>query len=181
MARITIPTRDDAPAASKPTLDAVHAQLGRVPNFFRVAATSPAVLSAHSAMNQALGKVLDLRLRERIALTVAGVNGCEYCDAAHSFTGENFAKLTPQEIALARDGRSAEAKADAALHFARKVAESRGKVSDNDIAAVRAAGFSEAEMVEIVAVVAANFFTNLINNVVQTDVDFPLPGAALAA
>jgi uncharacterized peroxidase-related enzyme len=174
MARINIPTRDDAPAASKLTLDAVNAQLGRVPNFFRVAAISPAVLNAHGAMNQALGKALDLKTREEIALTVAGVNGCEYCDAAHSFTGHSFAKLPPRDIALARTGQANDPKTAAALRFARLVAETRGKVSDEDLAAVRSAGFDDAEIVEIVAVVAANFFTNLINNVVQTDVDFPV-------
>jgi uncharacterized peroxidase-related enzyme len=173
MSRIHIPTRDEAPAAAQPTLDAVNAQLGRVPNFFRVIANSPAVLAAHGAMGQALGKALDLKTRERIALTVAGVNGCEYCDAAHSYTGYNFAGLSPAEIALARVGGASEPKAAAAVAFAKRIAETRGKVDDADIDAVRAAGFDDARIVEIVAVVAENFFTNLVNNVARTDVDFP--------
>jgi uncharacterized peroxidase-related enzyme len=173
MSRIGIPTRDEAPEAAKPILDAVNAQLGRVPNFFRAISTSPAVLSAHGAMGQALGRTLDLKTRERIALAVAAVNGCEYCDAAHSYTAYNFAHLSPAEIALARTGGSQDPKAAAAVAFARKVAQARGKVTDADLEEVRAAGFDDARIVEIVAVVAENFFTNLINNVVRTDVDFP--------
>ena len=181
MSRIKIPTRDEAPAAAKPTLDAVNAQLGRVPNFFLAIATSPAVLAAHGAMGQALGKALDVKTRERIALAVAAVNGCEYCNAAHSYTGYNFAHLSPEEIALARAGKAGEPKAAAAVAFARRVAETRGKVEDADLDAVRAAGFDDARILEIVALVAENFFTNLINNVVCTDVDFPTIEAPLQA
>ena len=173
MSRINIPTRDEAPAAAKATLDAINAQLGRVPNFYRALSTSPAVLTALTAQSQALGKVLDARLRERIALTVADVNGCEYCDAAHSFIALNMARLSPAEIDRARQGVSDDDKAQAAVGFARKIAETRGKVADEDIAEVRAAGFDDSQIVEIVALVAENFFTNLVNNVVRTEVDFP--------
>lgn len=173
MSRITIPTRDEAPVAAKPILDAVNAQLGRVPNFFRAIATSPAVISAHAAMGQALGHALDVKTRERIALAVASVNGCDYCDAAHGYTAYNFARLSPEEVELARTGTSGEPKAAAAVAFARRVAETRGKVSDADLQEVRAAGYDDARIVEIVALVAENFFTNLVNNVVRTDVDFP--------
>jgi AhpD family alkylhydroperoxidase len=71
-----------------------------VPNFFRVLSNSPAVINAHAALNQGLGKALDLKTRERIALAVAAVNGCEYCDAAHTFTGYTFAKLSKEEVDL---------------------------------------------------------------------------------
>ncbi|MDF8331721.1 carboxymuconolactone decarboxylase family protein [Novosphingobium cyanobacteriorum] len=173
MSRIATPAPEDAPEASQTTLSAIAAKLGRVPNFFRVLSNSPSALDAHSALSQVLGKALDAKTRERIALAVAAVNGCEYCDAAHTFTGFNFAKLSREEIDLARKGSSADARAAAAAHFARTVAEARGKVAQAEIDAVRAAGFSEAQIVEIVATVAENFFTNLINNVAGTEVDFP--------
>ena len=144
-----------------------------MPNFFRVLSNSPAVINAHAALNQGLGKALDLKTRERIALAVAAVNGCEYCDAAHSFTGFTLAKLSREEVEFARQGTSADPHAAAVTAFARKVAEARGKVTADDLAAIREAGFSESQIVEIVAVVAENFFTNLINNVAGTEVDFP--------
>ncbi|MCM2293957.1 carboxymuconolactone decarboxylase family protein [Allorhizobium sp. BGMRC 0089] len=173
MSRISIPEPHLAPEASQPTLNTITAKLGRVPNFFRVLSNSPAVIGAHAALNQGLSKALDVRTRERIALAVAAVNGCEYCNAAHTFTGYTFSKLSREEIERARQGTSEEPKAAAALAFARKVAETRGKVSQADIDAVREAGFTDAQIIEISAVVAENFFTNLINNVAATDVDFP--------
>lgn len=173
MSRITIPEPAAAPAGSQATLEVINGKLGRVPNFFRVLSNSPAVINAHAALNQGLGKTLDVKTRERIALVVAAVNGCEYCDAAHTFTGYTFAKLSREEVDLARRGTSADDHAAAAAGFARKVAEARGKVTADDLAAIREAGFSEGQIIEIVAVVAENFFTNLINNVAETEVDFP--------
>lgn len=173
MSRITILEPAEAPAGSWATLEVINGKLGRVPNFFRVRSNSPAVIDAHAALNQGLGKALDLKTRERIALAVAAVNGCEYCDAAHTFAGYTFAKLSREEVDLARRGTSDEPRAAAATAFARKVAESRGKVTADDLAAIRDAGFSEGQIIEIVSVVAENFFTNLINNVAGTEVDFP--------
>lgn len=181
MSRITIPSRDLAPAASQPILDAVNKQLGVVPNLFRVMALSPAALAGHAGLSGALTKALDLKTRERIAIATAQVNGCDYCLSAHTYLGLNLVKLTPEEIALNRKGSSSDAKAHAAVRFAAKVAQTRGKVADADIAAVKLAGFSEAQIIEIVAVVVENFLTNLINNVAQTEIDFPVFHTAEAA
>ena len=174
MSRLTISARDDVPEASKPALDAVEKQLGSVPNMFRLIASSPAALQGFAANNTALSKVLDLKTRERIALAVAQVNGCDYCLSAHTYLGLNLAKISPQEVALNRKGASDDAKANAAVHFAVKVAKERGHVGSADIQAVRDAGFSEAQVVEIIAVVVENFFTNLLNIVADTDIDFPI-------
>ena len=181
MSRIAIPTREAAPVASQPILDAVNKQLGVVPNLFRLVSTSPAALAGMTSLSGALTKALDVKTRERIALAVAQVNGCDYCLSAHSYLGLNLAKISAEEIALNRKGASGDAKADAAVRFAARVAETRGKVKDADIAAVKLAGFTEAQVVEIVAVVAENFLTNLINNVAETDIDFPVVRAAEAA
>lgn len=180
MARLPIPTRDTAPAASQPLLDAVHAKLGVIPNMFRLIAHSPAGLEGVLGLNGALGKTLDVRTRERIALAVAAVNGCDYCMSAHTYLGLNLAKLDEAELAANRRGRSNDAKADAAVAFARKVAETRGKVGAADVSAVKLAGYTDAQVVEIVLVVAENFLTNLINNVGETDIDFPVVRAEAA-
>jgi uncharacterized peroxidase-related enzyme len=180
MTRIAVPAADAVPEASKPILDAVNKQLGSVPNMFRVLALSPAALQGFAANNAALGKALDVRTRERIALAVAGVNGCDYCASAHSYIGLNLAKLSPEEIALNQKGASGDAKADVAVRFAVKIVRERGHVADADVAAVRAAGFSDAEIVEIVAVAAENVFTNLLNIVAGTPIDFPVVRAVAA-
>jgi uncharacterized peroxidase-related enzyme len=181
MSRLTIPALDDEPQASKPILDAVHKQLGVVPNLFRLIATSPAALEGFAANNGALAKTLDARTRERIALAVAQVNGCDYCLSAHSYLALNLAKISPQEVALNRNGESGDPKAGAAVRFATKVVRERGHVTDADIEAVRTAGFSEGQIVEIVAVVAENCFTNFLNEVAKTDIDFPVVRAAEVA
>lgn len=181
MSRISIPTRDEAPAASQPILNAVNAQLGVVPNLFRLVALSPAALNAMTSLSGALAKALDVKTRERLAIATAQVNGCDYCLSAHTYLGLNLARLSPDEIALNRGGASSDPRADAAVRFGKKVAESRGKVAAADLDAVRSAGFTDAQIIEIVTVVAENFLTNLINNVAETDIDFPVSLTALAA
>lgn len=174
MSRLPIPAVEHALPAAQPLLAAVHQQLGVVPNLMKLVGNSPAALEGYLALNGALAKgYLDVRLRERIALTVAELNGCDYCLAAHSYLATNLAKLDAAEVDAARDGRSADAKADAALRFARRVVESRGQVSDAELAALHASGFGPGEVVEIVLNVALNLLTNYVNNVAATEVDFP--------
>lgn len=181
MSRLTIPAREDAPLKSQLLLDAVEKQLGVVPNLFRLVGSSTAALEGYLGLNSALGRTLDAKTRERIALAVAQANGCDYCLSAHTYLGLNLAKIDDAEIALNRAGHSGDAKADAALVFARKVIDTRGRVSDADLAAVRLAGFSEPQVIEIVASVALNVLSNYVNNVAQTDIDFPVVLAAQAA
>jgi uncharacterized peroxidase-related enzyme len=181
MSRFTIPTRDSAPSASQPILDAVNAQLGVIPNLFRLVAQSPAALAGMTGLSGALGKTLDVKTRERIAIATAEVNGCDYCLSAHNYLGLNLAKISPEEIALNRKGASGDAKADAAVRFAAKVAQTRGKVGAEDLAAVRKAGYSDAQIIDVIATVGENFLTNLFNNVAQTEIDFPVIQADKAA
>ena len=181
MPRLTVPARHDVPADSKPILDTVEKQLGVVPNMFRLIASSPAALQGYTANNAALARTLDVKTRERIALAVAQVNGCDYCLSAHTYLGLNLAKISGEEIALNRMGRSGDPKADVAVRFAASIARERGRVADADIEAVRKAGFSDGQIVEIIAVAAENVFTNLLNVVAGTEIDFPVVRAAEAA
>ncbi|SER16184.1 uncharacterized peroxidase-related enzyme [Nitrosomonas sp. Nm51] len=176
MSRIHTPASiNDAPQASKDALEAVNKQLGSVPNLFRIVANSPQTLEGYLGLNGALGKgALSAQTRERIALAVAQINGCNYCLAAHSYLGANLARLNRAEIEAARRGTSSNAKAAAAVEFAVKIAGNRGAVSDGDLQAVRDAGYSDAEIVEIIGNVALNTLTNYINEVLGTEIDFPV-------
>jgi uncharacterized peroxidase-related enzyme len=174
MSRLSIPTVDTSPEASRPLLAAVKQSLGVVPNLMKLVGHSPAALEGYLALNGALAKgQLDAKLRERIALAVAEYNGCDYCLSAHDYLGRNVARLSQGELDAARDFHSEDPRAAAALRFARRVAELHGRVSDADLAALRDAGFDEAGTVEIVVTVALNVLTNYVNNVAQTDIDFP--------
>jgi len=176
MSRIPTPaTIDDAPAASRPLLEAVKKQLGVAPNLFRLVANNPAALEGYLGLSGALGKgALPAPTRERIALTVAEINGCSYCLSAHTYLGKNLAKLDDAEITANRRGASNDPKADAAVRFAAKVVHERGHVSEDDVRAVKFAGYDDAQLIEIVLHVALNTWTNYINEVTKTDVDFPV-------
>lgn len=183
MPRLPTPASiEDAPNASQPLLQAVKKQLGIVPNMFRLIGNSPAGLEGYLGLNGALAKgALEAPTRERIALAVAEVNGCNYCLSAHSYLGKNLAKLSDAEIAANRDGGSTDAKADAAVHFAVKLVNARGHVSDTDIKAVKDAGYTDAQVIEIVLHVALNTLTNYVNEVAKTDIDFPVVAVKAAA
>ncbi len=183
MSRIAIPASiEAAPEASRPLLQQVAKQLGSTPNLFRLVANSPAALEGYLGMFGALGKGrLPAATRERIALAAAQFNACGYCLSAHSYLGANLARLSAEEIAANRQGHSSDARADAALRFAVKVLESRGGVADADLEAVRAAGYDDGEIVEIVQHVALNVWTNYMNEVAKTEIDFPVVARDLAA
>jgi len=182
MNRIAIPDADQAPAASRPLLDAVKKQLGVVPNLMKVLGHSPSALGGYLNLNGALAKsAIGAKTGERIALAIAEINGCRYCLSAHSYLGRNSAGLNDAEIAANRNGTSIDTKASAAVRFAVKVAQARGHVSDADVQAVKSAGYGDAEVMEIVAHVALNTLTNYVNEVAQTGIDFPVAGELRAA
>jgi uncharacterized peroxidase-related enzyme len=181
VARIPIPeTIGDGAEAARPLLERVRKHVGRTPNVFRLVATSPAALEGYLGLRTALaGGALDTGMRERLALAIGQVNGCGYCLAAHTLTGRVVAKLSETEIAAARAGGSEDSRAATAVAFAVKVARMRGAVSEADLSAVKEAGFSDGEIVEIVAHVALNTLTNYMNEVFATEIDFPPVGVAL--
>lgn len=173
MARVTVIDPQSATGEARELLDAVQAGLGMVPNFIRVLANSPAALNAFLGLHAIAGTgLLDPKTRERIALAVAEQNACQYCVSAHTAIGRK-AGLDNQEILQNRRGRSSDARAEAALAFARALVEHTGQVSTSEFDAVRAAGHSDGEIIEIITHVAMNIFTNLLGKATQVDIDFP--------
>ena len=173
MERISPLNPHAAQGRAKELLDAVKARLGIVPNMTRAMAVSPPVLEAYVAFIGALGHgVLPARVREQLALDVGEANHCDYCVSAHSLLGKR-AGLNDQDILDSRRGASTDPKEDVLLRFARTVLEKRGVVEDADVAAVREAGYGDAEIAEVVAHVGLNVFTNYFNNVAGTTIDFP--------
>lgn len=173
MARVDVIDPKTATGEARELLDAVQSGLGMVPNFIRVLANSPAALSAFLGLHGIAGAgSLDPRTRERIALAVAEQNACQYCVSAHTAIGLK-AGLDHPEMLANRAGRSSDAKALAALAFAGALVEHTGEVSRAEFDAVRAAGHSDAEIIEIITHVALNIFTNLLGKATQVEIDFP--------
>jgi uncharacterized peroxidase-related enzyme len=181
MSRVTVIDPVSATGETKALLDAVKSQFGVVPNMFRVLANStPALkgfLGLHGGMS---GASLDPAIRERIALALAQANGCEYCLSAHTAIGRK-AGLDNAEIAAARSGSSADTKAAAAVAFALTLNTAHGTVTQAEFAAVRRAGYSDGQIVEIVLEVAINLLTNILNKAVDVEIDFPKVGLKAAA
>ena len=118
--------------------------------------------------------------REVVALAVAQANGCGYCLSAHTLLAKK-AGLTADQTNLARAGRGSTPRMDAIATFALALVEGRGHVSEDRLDAFKATGLTETDMLEVVANVANSVFTNFVNNIARTDIDFPVVDTQLAA
>jgi uncharacterized peroxidase-related enzyme len=160
-------------SASQEMLRQIHGAFGSTPNMFKAVSNSPAALKSMWGSFGALGGgKLGAKLGEQIAVAIANRNRCEYCLSAHTLLGKN-AGVSAQDMALAQAGKSSDAKTQAALSFALKIVEQRAAIAASDVAAVRAAGYSDEDIMEIMAHVALNIFTNYVNVAFDVPVDFP--------
>ena len=173
MSRVPLIDASSASADRKALLTQIHGAFGATPNMFKAVANSPAALqSMWGAFGALGGGVIPAKLGEQIAVAVADRNACEYCLAAHTALGRK-AGASAEEMSAAQGGEAADPRTAAALRFALKLVEARGQVSEADVQAVRAAGYSDQEIVEILAHVALNLFTNYVNVAFAVPVDFP--------
>lgn len=173
MARVQIVNPQTATGDAKTLLDAVQSQLGITPNFIRVLANSPKALEGFLGLYGALGSIsLDKPTQERIALAIAEGNGCQYCVSAHTAIGRG-AGLSNEEMTLNRQGTSNDAKASAIVAFAKALNANLGEITTGEFDAARGAGLSDAEIVEVITVVALNIFTNILGKATRVEIDFP--------
>ncbi len=173
MTRVNLVDPAGATGSARDVLDQIKGAFGATPNMFRAAANSPAALNSMWGSFGALGAgTIGARLGEQIAVAVADRNACHYCLAAHTMLGKN-AGLSEAELAVAQTGRSSDPKTAAALTFALKLVEQRGQVSGDDVQTLRDVGFDDGAIVEILAHVALNLFTNYLNVAFDVPVDFP--------
>lgn len=174
MSRLPIQSIESTAGTTSEMLSSLKTALGMVPNMAGAMANSPAVLSSWIHFNSALADAsLPASIREQIALLTAERNGCAYCLSAHSALGR-MSGLAPDQIDAARDASAEDPRAQASLAFASRVLETQGGIEPSDIDRVRAAGFEDAQIAEIVAAVALNYFTNIFNRAFDTEIDFPL-------
>lgn len=173
MSRLQPVDPSTATGKAKDLLDGVKGKLGIVPNMTKVMATSPVVLQAYLGFSGALaGGLLDAKTREQLALLISQQNHCDYCLSAHTAIGK-MVGLNHDQIVASREGNGSSPKTTVALTFAKQVLDTKGQIAEADIAAARAAGFSDGEISEIIAHVALNVFTNYFNIATDVDIDFP--------
>ncbi len=173
MTRINLVNPVSAPSAVRNNLDQIKAAFGVVPNMFKVVANSPSALASMWGAFGALGGgTLGAKLGEQIAVAIADRNECNYCLAAHTVLGQK-AGASAAEMSSAQLGQSSDPKTTAALSFALKVVENRAKVTAEDVQELRNSGFDDGAIMEIMAHVALNIFTNYVNVAFEVPVDFP--------
>jgi uncharacterized peroxidase-related enzyme len=175
MSRLSVPSLESATGATAEIYSQIKKAIGSIPNTFAaIGAHGPDALKAVLLADSVLAAgSLSKRDQETIKLVISGVAGCDYCVAAHSLLGK-LAGLKPEELKNIRDAKpTGDAKRDALARFVRKLAATSGTVSDADFAAIRNAGYSDAQLVDISLAFATNVFTNVFNRINDTDIDFP--------
>jgi uncharacterized peroxidase-related enzyme len=173
VARVEIPTTAELSPEARGILDALSRRLGFLPNLHRLMTLSPSALRGITSLQSSMAATLDAETRTSIALAVSEVNACSYCLGRHCYTAGRINKMSKEEIALNRQGRSGDAKRNAAARFAAKVVDQRGHIDDAEFNRVKDAGFTDSELVEIVALSVQYLLTNYISNVFEIDLDFP--------
>jgi len=173
MSRINVIQHNSANPEQQELLDAINSQLGMVPNFLKVFANSPSALRAFLGLYGIAGEgSLDALTRERIAIALAQQNSCQYCVSAHSAIGRKTG-LNGDEIDANRAGTSQDTRASVAVKFARALSEHKGDVTTAEIQDVRDAGYSDADIVEIITHVGMNILTNILGKASRVEIDFP--------
>lgn len=171
--RIATLNPDTTTGKSKELFDAVKGKMGMVPNLLKVMGNSPATLETYLSLGQLTGKGnFKPQFREQLALVIAETNNCDYCLSAHTFIGGKQG-LSEEEIKNNRQGLSEDSKTQAGLQFAKQVTENKGKVNNDDLAAFKAAGYTDEDVVEVILNVVSNTLTNYVNHIAETVIDFP--------
>ena len=173
MQRLNSVNPELAVSRTKELLDVFQQTFGVIPNTARVMANSPAVLEGYLSFSQAMGKAkIGEKLHTQTKLATSESNACDYCTSFLNAAGPS-AGLTPDDILAGRTASAQDERTDAALKFARAVLEHRGKVTGDQLKAMRDVRFDDAQIVEIVASVVLGCFTNFLNNVADTELDIP--------
>ncbi len=173
MVRIEALSKDNAPGEALPLLEGVQKAFGMIPNIFGVTAHSPTALKSVLSQFEILGQgSLDDVVPEAIALRIGQINGCNYCLAAHTAKAAMLGASQEQTFQW-RSGKSDDARLQAILELAELLSAKRGKLNDVELSKARDAGLSDGEIFEVLAHVVLNIFTNSINELAQTKIDFP--------
>jgi uncharacterized peroxidase-related enzyme len=166
---------ENATGKASKLLGEVKKSLGLVPNMTKVMANSPALLEGYLALSGALATgTIPAAVRERLAIATAQFDGCEYCLSAHTYIGENIAKVPAEELAAARTAQSSDPHVQELLELSNEIAATTGHVSDDAIAKAHAAGVTDAEIGEVVANLALNIITNYFNVLAGVENDWPV-------
>ena len=175
MTRIATPPVASATGATAEVYAQIKKAAGSVPNTFAtIGAHGPAALKAVLNADGVLAAgSLSKQDQETIKLVVSEAAGCDYCVAAHSLLGK-MAGLPPEVLAALRNNKpTGDDKRDVLVQFVRKIVQTSGTLREEEFAAIKAAGYTDAQIVDISLAIAVTVFTNVFNRINDTAIDFP--------
>lgn len=151
----------------------VKSRMGMVPNLFKGLANSPQALEAYLELDRLIGDGSLTPVEQQLVRMVASVhNGCTYCVAAHTL-GLKGAGMSDEDILEVRRGQSEDPKLQALITFTQETLATKGFVSDDDLAAIRAAGYKDANIADLMVVIAQKALSNYFNHIHDTVLDLP--------
>lgn len=178
MSRFTCIEPEKAEGKTKEVLDKIQSKMGKVPNIFRTMANAPAAVEAYLALTAALSQTgLTIQQREAIALVVAVKNKCDYCVAAHSFIAQKSG-MSADEVSSALTGKSSDLKTQAIINLAKAIVEKNANLCPGDYSDLESGLLTAQDVIEIIAVVSLNIFTNYFNHIADPEIDFPKVSAS---
>lgn len=173
MKTFTVPTRDEVSKVNQDYFDALNSKLGFVPNLYAYYAKNETALGDYLAL-QNRKSTLKAKEREVINLVTSQVNGCRYCQSAHTVLGKMNGFTEDQVIEIRQGSASFDPKLDALAKFVKSVVENRGRASAESKEAFFAAGYDEANLIDVVIVVGDKIISNYIHNLTGFEIDFPV-------
>jgi uncharacterized peroxidase-related enzyme len=178
MSRFPVPTRADVTPANQQLFDTLQKGLGMVPNLYATLAHNDTALGDYLTL-QNRTSTLRAKEREVINLVVSQVNGCQYCLAAHTALGKMNGFTDDQILDIRTGSAPFDTKLDALARFVRTTTESRGHPTPEAVDAVLAAGYTKANVIDIIMTIGDKVITNFLHGVTQVPIDFP-PALELA-
>ncbi|MEO0899242.1 MAG: carboxymuconolactone decarboxylase family protein [Bacteroidota bacterium] len=169
----TVPTREEVSEANQAIFDQLKKGLGFVPNLYAYYAKNDTALGDYLSL-QNRKTTLKGKEKEIVNLVTSQINGCRYCQSAHTALGKMNGFSDEQIIEIRKGGASFNEKLDALAKFTANVVENRGKASEEAKEAFFAAGYTEANMIDVVVLIGDKMISNFLHNLTGFDIDFPL-------
>jgi uncharacterized peroxidase-related enzyme len=173
MTKFTVPTRGVVSENNQAIFDNLQKGLGFVPNLYAYYAKNETALGDYLAL-QNRKTTLKAKEREVINLVTSQINGCRYCQSAHTVLGKMNGFTDEQVIELRKGSASFDSELDALAKFTASAVENRGKASEESKDAFFAAGYTEANLIDVVIIIGDKIISNYIHNLTGFPIDFPI-------
>lgn len=171
--KFSVPQRSDVTAGNQTIFDNLKKGLGFVPNLYAYFGKNETALADYLAL-QNRKSTLKAKEREVINLVTSQFNDCRYCQSAHTALGKMHGFTDEQVIEIRKFGASFDAKLDALAKFTTAVVTSRGKIAAGIKDAFFEAGYSEANLIDVVIIIGDKIISNYLHNITELEIDFPL-------